>query len=53
MLQVIMSMFNHLEGVQKVLFIFWLICVSMCVVSFINLVVYGIMSKFVKPSKLF
>jgi hypothetical protein len=45
MLQSIISMFNHLEGVQKMLFIFWLLCVSMFIISLINLIVYGIKSK--------
>lgn len=45
MLQSIISMFNHLEGVQKMLFIFWLLCVSMFVISLTNLIVYGIKSK--------
>ena len=31
---------NHLEGKQKVLFIFWLLCVSMFVISLILLVFF-------------
>jgi hypothetical protein len=42
------EIYNQLEGIQKFIFIFWSICVCLFVLSFINLVVYGIKLKISK-----
>jgi hypothetical protein len=48
MLQEIKNVFTQLDGVQKGIFIFWLVCVLLFVLSFINLFVYGIKLKISK-----
>jgi len=42
------EIYNQLEGIQKFIFIFWSICFSLFVLSFIDLVVYSIKLKIYK-----
>ena len=39
------TMLSQLVGIEKGIFIFWFICVCLFVLSFINLIVFGIKLK--------
>jgi hypothetical protein len=39
------TMLSQLEGVQKIIFMFWFVYVCLFVLSFINLIVFGIKLK--------
>ena len=51
MLEQVKTIYTQLEGIQKCIFVFWMSCVVMFMMSFIYLIVLTIKIKFPKIQK--
>jgi hypothetical protein len=51
MLELLKTMYNALEGIEKVIFIFWLFCVCLFVIFYLRAWVHIIEDKFATKNK--